>query len=178
MAVSVPVTTALGAAVANSGTFAVAYPTGHVQADFISGNASATGVVIINDNDEWLEAASQVSLSYGASTVTVTNSSGVTWPQGAKVIVGLSHAGSEGTGPTTGAAVTNLAGTMTGSVDGTIADVAAVAITSAGGNTYADATVNTAVNIAVTSVNLQLKELQTKLNALLVSLRAANVIGS
>lgn len=71
-----------------------------------------------------------------------------------------------------GAAVANLAGTMTGSVDGTIADVAAVS--TAGGNTYADSAINT----AITSVNLQLKELQTKLNALLAELRVAAVIAT
>lgn len=77
-----------------------------------------------------------------------------------------------------GAAVANLAGTLTGTVDGTIVDVAAVAIASAGGNTYADSTVNTAVNVAVTAVNLQLKEIQTKLNALLAELRTAGVIAT
>lgn len=60
--------------------------------------------------------------------------------------------------------VTALAGSMTGTVDGTIADVAAVS--TAGGNTYADSAINT----AITSINLQLKELQTKLNAVIAVL--------
>jgi hypothetical protein len=178
MAVSVPVQTALSAAVADGATFTVGYPAGFVQADFTGGNASATGEVIINNNDIWREEDSKASFSYDASVVTITNDSDVTWPAGASVIVGLSHAGSSGTGPTTGAAVANLAGTLTGTVDGTIADVAAIAISTAGGNTYADTAVNTAVNTAITSLNLQLKELQTKLNALLTSLRAADVIDS
>ena len=55
--------------------------------------------------------------------------------------------------------VTALAGTMTGTTDGTIADVAAVA-----GNTTGD------INGAITDVNLQLKELQTKLNELIAAL--------
>lgn len=72
--------------------------------------------------------------------------------------------------PTLTATAATLAGTLTGSADGTIADVAAVS--TAGGNTYADSAINT----AITSVNLQLKELQTILNAVVadnVVLRAA-----
>jgi len=64
------------------------------------------------------------------------------------------------------AALTALAGTRTGSGDGTIADVSAVS--TAGGNTYA----GSAINTAITSINLQLKELQTKLNAIVTALKA------
>lgn len=70
------------------------------------------------------------------------------------------------------ATVAALAGTLTGSVDGTLADVAAVA--TAGGNTYADSAINT----AITSVNLQLKELQTKVNAIITGLQTAGVFTS
>lgn len=79
----------------------------------------------------------------------------------------------DGAGDTTGkvalmpsgrANVAALAGTLTGTVDGTLADVAAVS--TAGGNTYADSAINT----AITSINLQLKELQTKLNAVIAAL--------
>ncbi len=69
------------------------------------------------------------------------------------------------------AGVAALAGTLTGTTDGTLADVAAVS--TAGGNTYADSAINT----AITSVNLQLKELQTTINAILTSLKAAGVMG-
>lgn len=176
MAISVPVKLALGADVANSGTLVLAaYPTGTTQATFTGGNASATGMVIINNNDEWTEAASKISIVYGSSTITITNSSGSTWPAGASVIVGLSHAGSEGTGPITAAPVTNLGGTLTGTTTGTMANIAAIALSTS--NTYTDAAVNTAVNAAVTALNLQLKELQTKVNSLLTSLRNANAIG-
>ena len=72
-----------------------------------------------------------------------------------------------------GAAVTKtagaaLTGTLTGTVDGAMEDVAAVS--TAGGNTYADSAINT----AITAVNLQLKELQTRLNQLVVD-NAANI---
>lgn len=68
------------------------------------------------------------------------------------------------------ATAATLTGTLTGSVNGAIADVAAVS--TAGGNTYSDA----AINAVVADVNVQLKELQTTLNAVIadnVNLRAA-----
>jgi len=64
--------------------------------------------------------------------------------------------------------LTVLAGTLTGTVTGTMADVANIALSTA--NTYTDAAVNTAVNAAILQVNLELKELQTKLNALIDAL--------
>jgi predicted RecA/RadA family phage recombinase len=75
------------------------------------------------------------------------------------------------------AAVADLGGTLTGTVDGALADVAAIALSTAGGNTYSDAAVNTAVNTAITSINLQLKEIQSKINVILARLRSTNVIG-
>ncbi len=68
--------------------------------------------------------------------------------------------------------VAALAGTLTGTVDGTIEDVAAVS--TAGGNTYSDAAINT----AITSINLQLKEIQTVLNAEIAALKAARLQAS
>jgi len=62
-----------------------------------------------------------------------------------------------------------LAGTLTGSTDGTIADVADIALSTS--DTYTDAAVNAAVNAAILDLNLQLKELQVKMNAILVALK-------
>jgi hypothetical protein len=58
-----------------------------VQADFTDANASATGAVAINSNDIYEQAAGKVGFSYGASTITVTNTSGQTWPTGSRVQV-------------------------------------------------------------------------------------------
>lgn len=69
-----------------------------------------------------------------------------------------------------GAIVADLGGSLTGSTDGDLADIAALSTS----DTYTDA----AVNAAITSANLQLKELQTKINALLAQLRVAGVIAS
>jgi len=70
-------------------------------------------------------------------------------------------------GPVSNASVTALTavgGTLTGTTDGDLADVAALSTS----DTYSDA----AVNVAITAVNLQLKELQTAHNALLAALQA------
>ena len=143
----------LGAAVVDTGNTGavVPYPTGTVQADFTGANASATAYLLLNDNDRFTEAADQFDISYGASFITITNKTGADWPIATKLTVGTARGAAL-------ADVTALAGTLTGTIDGTIADVAAVA--TAGGNTYADSAINT----AITSVNLQHKELQAVLN--------------
>ena len=83
----------LAAAVANSGTITgIAYPAGTNQAFFTGANAQATGVAIVNGNDVYREAASKVSITYGASTITVTNSSSVTWPAGADLLLQFGYA--------------------------------------------------------------------------------------
>ena len=55
---------------ANNGTQTVPYPTGFVQADL---TGSTDGVVVINGNDFYKQGA-------GVSNITVTNTSGQTWP--------------------------------------------------------------------------------------------------
>lgn len=80
------VTTVLAADVATAGTFTVSYPTGFVQNDFTGGLAVASGhYAIVNDNDRWSASASKMSATFGASTITVTNSSGLTWTAGSTV---------------------------------------------------------------------------------------------
>ena len=86
----------LAAAVADDGTVTgIAYPSGTNQAFFTSGNASATGVAVLNGNDVYAEAATKVGITYGASTITLTNTSGVTWPAGSDVILQLGYATSD-----------------------------------------------------------------------------------
>lgn len=57
----------------------------------------------------------------------------------------------------------SLAGTLTGSVDGTIEDVAAINIGAGDPAHPSEAEIEAAVNPALVAVNLQLKEIQTKL---------------
>lgn len=73
----------LAAAVANSATFDVGYPSGTSQASYQNGLAGTANVMIVNDNDRY--GASQFSASFGASTITVTNSTGGTLAAGSRV---------------------------------------------------------------------------------------------
>jgi len=80
------VSTVLTADVATAGTFTVAYPSGFAQGDFTAGLVRNAGhYAVVNGNDRWTAAASQISATYGASLITVTNSSGITWSAGSTV---------------------------------------------------------------------------------------------
>lgn len=81
------VSTVLVSAVADAGTFTVAYPTGFSQNDFTNGlGASGGHYAIVNGNDRWAQADSKMAVTtYGASTITITNNSGVTWAAGSTV---------------------------------------------------------------------------------------------
>ena len=69
----------LAAAVANAATVDVAYPAGTTQLSFNMG-LGASYYAIVNGNDRY--AASTIAVSYGASLITVTNNTGVTWAAG------------------------------------------------------------------------------------------------
>jgi hypothetical protein len=82
----------LAAAVVDDGTVTgIAYPTGTTQAYFTGGAASATGVAIINSNDVYNQADPGVGITYGASTITLTNLSGVTWAAESTVTLQLGY---------------------------------------------------------------------------------------
>lgn len=80
------------------------------------------------------------------------------------------------------AAIADLTGTLTGTVNGALVDVAAAAGACAGGSTptatQVDTAIATAVATIVTGVNEQNKELLTKINAILASLRLNGIIAS
>lgn len=82
-------TVVLATAVADSGTFTVGYPSGTSQLSFNAGLAGTGTYMIVNDNDKWTAAASKMSVSYGASDITVTNSTVTTLAAGSKVTVFL-----------------------------------------------------------------------------------------
>jgi hypothetical protein len=77
--------TFLAADVANNGTYTTAYPAGTTQQDFDTGLGSVGGEAVVNDSDKWTVAAAQLSFAFGASLITITNTSGVTWPANSKV---------------------------------------------------------------------------------------------
>lgn len=73
--------------VATAGTFTVGYPAGTTQQDFDTGLGGVGGVAIVNDSDRYTVAGGGVSFAFGASLITVTNSSGVTWKANSKVSI-------------------------------------------------------------------------------------------
>lgn len=77
--------TFLAADVASAGTYTCSYPGGTSQQDFDTGLGGVGGEAVVNDSDKWTVAGGQVSFAFGASLITVTNSSGVTWKANSKV---------------------------------------------------------------------------------------------
>lgn len=100
-------------------------------------------------------------------TLTATGNSPIgrvsRWISGTRCVVDFNAKRASGS-----TSVTALGGTLTGTVDGSLDDVADIALSTS--NTYTDAAVNNAVNAAIASVNLQLKEIQSKFNALVADL--------
>lgn len=73
----------LASAVADDGTFTMAYPSGTTVGDFDKGLANLSGCYVqLNDNDRWAYADPGINLSFGASEITVTNRSGYEWAAG------------------------------------------------------------------------------------------------
>lgn len=94
----------LASAVAPAGTVVFNYPAGFAQADFIGVNADTGAYVVLNDNDRWTQSSTKISVSYGASTITVTNSTATTWAAGSRIRLALAKK-STITAPTGGATV-------------------------------------------------------------------------
>jgi len=173
--VTAPKFTLASAVGSPAGTVTIAYPSGYAQGDFTGANASGSAYLLLNDNDRFEEVDDEFDITYGASSITITNKTGFSWSVGTEVLVGLGRADPSTTFQQAGA-VPNLGGALTGSTSGTMADVQDIALSTT--DTYTDAAVNAAVNAAVGEVNLQLKELQTKLNAALTALRTAGIIAT
>ena len=151
-------TVVLGSAVANAGTVTVPYPAGTNQAFFTGANAAAnTGAVVLNGNELYPEAGSgvRINLTYGASDITLTNNTGLSWPAGSTLRVQLGRAGNDRPGFVPGPAVTSLTTTV-GTASDTIAD---------GTGAYSQSVTNN--NNA---------SLALKVNQILIALRAAGII--
>ena len=148
----------LATAVANAGTVTLAYPAGTNQAFFTGANAAAnTGAVVLNGNEVYPEASSgvRINLTYGASDITLTNNTGITWPAGSTLRVQLGRAGNDRPGFVPNPAITSLTTTV-----GTAAD------------TIADGT--GAYSQSVTNNNNA--SLARKINEILVALRTNGII--
>lgn len=77
----------LGSAVANSGTFDVPYPSGTSQNSFNAGLNGSNISMWVNNNDKY--DSTKFSLSFGASVITVTNSTGASLPAGSVIRLNL-----------------------------------------------------------------------------------------
>lgn len=73
----------LTAAVADDATFTVAYPTGATQASL---TGSTGGQMVVDNDAEYAQGASGFTASFGASNITVTNTTGAALPAGSELI--------------------------------------------------------------------------------------------
>lgn len=163
----------LGSAVADDGTVTgIAYPSGTNQAFFTDPNDNANGEAIINGNDVYTEAAAQIGITYGASTITLTNTSGVTWAAGSTVALGLAYAAPDPATVISQATIAAIGGTLTGTVTGDLADLSSLADSPA----TADALRDELMAEWKVAIDLNFKELQAKYNALLAAVKAAGVV--
>lgn len=152
----VTLTTTLAAAVADDGTVTLAYPAGTNQAYFTGNNASADGVVVVNDNDVVNEGDPGITLTYGASNITLTNKTGAAWAAGTFLRVQLGRAGADAPGFAPGAAIASLTDSSGGTASGTLAAIS---------GTYVQAEVRNSI-----------ASLNAKIDAILIALREAGII--
>lgn len=148
----------LASAVADAGTVTVPYPAGTTQASFTGANAAADGKAIVNDNDVYSEAASEIALAYGGSNVTLTNNSGVSWAAGSTVRVQMGQAGADA--PATSPAP------------------AIVSMTDSSGGTASDTLPAISATYVQTEVRDSIASLAAKQEAILDALRSKGVIAS
>ena len=149
-------TARLTAAVADAATVVVPYPAGFNQAALIG---STGGFLTVNNNDTYIQRDSgvRVSFVFGASDITITNTTGVTWPIGSDIIVSFGRSAIEGRyvpsvqfGPPIVALTVSV-----GTASNTIADV---------GGSFVQATLNN-----------NFRSLAAKLNAVVAKLTAAGI---
>ena len=133
------ITTTLASAVADAATVAVSYPTGTTQASL---TGSTGGSLAINDGagGSFDQGAGGFTASFGGSTITITNDSGVTWPAGATLTASFGERSRNGSynfpisqpsadiaAPTGGSTVDAEARTAIGSILGAL-DKAAITL--------------------------------------------------
>lgn len=143
----------LASAVAQGANFTTTYPSGVVQADLIN---SLGGRLVVEGN-ALKQGAGGFTLVFGASNITVTNDSGVTWSAGAEVILSFGVSDKMGNfNPAirTGGIVALTA--ATGTASDTVADV---------GASFAQATLNN-----------NFKSISDKLNAVIAELQQAGIL--
>lgn len=81
----------LASTVADDGTFTLSYPTGTSQSSFNAGLAGSGHYIVLNNNDKWSAGDPGISVSFGASEITITNLTGASIPAGTAVLVYLAR---------------------------------------------------------------------------------------
>jgi hypothetical protein len=77
-------TTVLATAVANNSTFTVSYPTGVTRNMLLT---SSGGRMTVNDDAGYNEGASGFTVAYGASNITITNTTGITLAANSTIVL-------------------------------------------------------------------------------------------
>lgn len=117
------VTAVLASDVTNTSTVVVPYPTGQTQASL---TGSTNGTVAINNNNVFPQApsgAGTFAVSFGASNITITNNSGITWTAGSTLIASFGGFSTvDSSAGSSGASVAALTA-ATGAASDTVADV-------------------------------------------------------
>lgn len=78
--------------VPNAGTVTVPYPSGTTQASFTGANAGLTSDNMAVIGQAKYTGSAALGFAYGASNITVTNNTGVTWLAGAEARFGFPRA--------------------------------------------------------------------------------------
>jgi hypothetical protein len=148
-------TVTLAAAVANGATVTVAYPAGTNQARLIG---STGGSAAINNDvyDQAPSGAGTVAFTFGASDITVTNNSGITWPIQSTLVLGFGDT------------------TKSGSYNPSMKGSGPVALTAATG-TASDTIADVGGSFSQTTLNNNFKSLADKLNALIAAVENAGI---
>lgn len=148
-------TQVLAANVADGATLTVTYPAGVVQADLVG---STSGVIVDKSTQAvYRQGAGGFTAVFGASNVTVTNDSDVTWAAGAELIISFGDT-TKGGSYNADVRVSGIADltAATGTASATIADV---------GGSFTQATLNN-----------NFKSLADSQNAILAALREAGIL--
>lgn len=80
------ITTVLASAVADDATFTVSYPTGESKYTLAD---TTGGRMVVNDDARYDEGASGFTVAYGASSITVTNTTGASLAAGSNIKISL-----------------------------------------------------------------------------------------
>ena len=145
----------LASAVNNNGTFTVPYPAGMTQARLLG---AAGGRMIVDNDVAYAEGASGFTVSYGASNITVTNTTGGTLAAGSVILISFGRDTRAGSG----------------SYNAPVMQAGPAALTAATG-TASDTIADVTGTFSQTILNNNFKSLSDKINAVIAALENAGL---